>query len=202
MPFKIEEPGSCSKILSHYVDCDSARSMVELLVTAIPFALMWTLVWLALHVGYWLSLILTVPTAGLLVRLFIIQHDCGHGAFFRRRTTNDWVGRMIGIATLTPYAFWRMTHATHHAAVGNLERRGVGDIDTLTVSEFQALKTIRRLAYRVYRNPIVMFGIIPAYLFLLHYRFPFNLMRSGAKPWLSTMGTNLAVAAVVFLWTS
>jgi omega-6 fatty acid desaturase (delta-12 desaturase) len=89
--------------------------------------------WATLDLGYWLCLLLAVPTAGFLVRLFMIQHDCGHGAFFHLRGTNDWVGRVIGVLTLTPYDFWRRTHAVHHSTSGNLDRRGIGDIDTLTV---------------------------------------------------------------------
>jgi Fatty acid desaturase len=103
---------------------------------------------------------LAVPTAGFLVRLFMIQHDCGHGAFFHHRVANDWVGRVISVLTLTPYDFWRRTHAIHHATSGNLDRRGIGDVDTLTVHEYLALSRWRRLCYRVYRHPIhhVRFG--------------------------------------------
>ena len=98
----------------------------------------------------------------------MIQHDCGHGAFFRHRLANDWVGRVIGVLTLTPYDYWRRTHAMHHASSGNLERRGIGDIDTLTVREYLALLALAAGSrYRLYRHPVVMFGIGPAYLFML-----------------------------------
>ena len=117
--------------------------------------------WATLDLGYWLCLLLAVPAAGFLVRLFMIQHDCGHGAFFHRRCANDWVGRVIGVLTLTPYDFWRRTHAVHHATSGNLDRRGIGDIDTLTVREYLALSPWGRLRYRVYRHPLVMFGVGP-----------------------------------------
>jgi omega-6 fatty acid desaturase (delta-12 desaturase) len=132
----------------------------------------------------------------------MIQHDCGHGAFFRHRLANDWVGRAIGVVTLTPYDFWRRAHAIHHASSGNLDRRGIGDIHTLTVSEYLALSLWRRLKYRLYRHPIVMFGVGPAYLFILQQRLPKGLMRGGWKPWLSTMGTNvaIAVAATTMIW--
>ena len=118
------------------------------------------------------SLSLAVPAAGFLVRLFMIQHDCGHGSFFRRRWANDWTGRAIGVLTLTPYGYWRRSHAVHHASSGNLDRRGIGDITTLTVREYLACPRWRRLAYRLYRHPLVMFGIGPAYLFLVQQRFP------------------------------
>lgn len=153
--------------------------------------------WAALDLGYWLVLLLAVPAAGLLVRLFMIQHDCGHGSFFRSRLANDWTGRIIGVLTLTPYGFWRRTHALHHASSGNLDRRGFGDVDTLTVAEYRARSTWGRLRYRLYRHPLVMFGIGPAYLFILKHRIPVGLMRRGWQPWASTMGTNFAVALIV-----
>ena len=153
--------------------------------------------WATLDRSYWLCLLLAVPAAGFLVRLFMIQHDCGHGAFFRHRLTNDWVGRLIGVMTLTPYDFWRRTHAIHHSTSGNLDRRGTGDIDTLTVHEYLARSRCGRLRYRVYRHPIIMFGIGPAYLFIVQHRLPVGLMRGGWQPWVSAMATNVAVAGVV-----
>jgi omega-6 fatty acid desaturase (delta-12 desaturase) len=144
-------------------------------------------------------MLLAVPAAGFLVRLFMIQHDCGHGSFFRNRLANDWVGRVIGVLTLTPYDFWRRTHAVHHASSGNLDRRGLGDINTLTVREYLTLGCWGRLCYRLYRNPIVMFGVGPAYLFVLQQRLPVGLLRGGWKPWLSTMATNFAIALIVAL---
>ncbi|MDQ0390266.1 fatty acid desaturase [Labrys monachus] len=185
------------QILSRYRDPKPSRSILELLATIVPLAALWASMWALLPVSYWLCLLLAVPAACFLMRLFMIQHDCGHGACFRRRATNDWVGRTIGVLTLTPYGFWRRTHAQHHGSTGNLDQRGSGDITTLTVEEYLALGPIQRLTYRLYRNPFVMFGLIPPYLFLLHYRVPFGLMRAGWQPWLSTMGTNLAIAGTV-----
>ncbi len=162
-----------------------------------PLVALWALAWAALHFGHWwLSLLLAVPAAGFLVRLFMIQHDCSHGSFFRHRMANDWVGRVIGVVTLTPYDFWRRTHAIHHAGSGHLERRGIGDVDTLTVDEYQSLSFWGRLRYRAYRNPFVLFGIGPAYLFILQYRLPVGLFFDGWRPWLSTMATNAAIAVV------
>jgi acyl-lipid omega-6 desaturase (Delta-12 desaturase) len=162
----------------------------------------WVLMWAALSTGYWVGLLLAVPAAGFLVRLFMIQHDCGHGSFFRRRRANDWVGRVIGVLTLTPYDFWRHSHALHHANSGNLDHRGFGDVDTLTVREFLALSRWHKLMYRLYRNPIVMFGVGPMYLFVLQHRLPVGLMRSGWHFWLSTMATNLGIAvlAATMVW--
>ncbi len=186
-----------TQILADYRQPSHARSVLELAVTAGAFAGCWALVWAALGFGYWLSLLLAVPAGGFLVRLFMIQHDCGHGSFFRHRAANDWVGRAIGALTLTPYDVWRRSHAIHHASSGDLQRRGIGDIHTLTVREYLALSRWRRLGYRLYRNPIVMFGLGPAYLFIVQHRLPIGAMREGLQPWLSTMATNAAIAALI-----
>jgi len=180
--------------LVNYREQSGSRALFELAVTAGGLFLSWALMVVSLRVGYWLTLPLAIPTAGFLVRLFMIQHDCGHGSFFRQRLLNDWIGRAIGVLTLTPYDCWKRNHAIHHAASGNLDRRGVGDILTLTVREYLSKSPLRRLAYRVYRTPIVMFGLGPAYLFLLQHRLPFEQMRVGWRPWISAMATNAAIA--------
>jgi acyl-lipid omega-6 desaturase (Delta-12 desaturase) len=186
-----------NQILARYRQPSRARSALELVITVVPLVLLWVLMWATLSFGYWLCLLLAVPAAGFLVRLFMIQHDCGHGAFFRHRLANDWVGRAIGILTLTPYDFWRRTHAIHHANSGNLARRGIGDIKTLTVREYLALSRWGRLQYRLYRHPIIMFGVGPAYLFILQQRLPIGLLRGGWQPWFSVMATNAAIATLV-----
>jgi acyl-lipid omega-6 desaturase (Delta-12 desaturase) len=187
-----------AQTLARYRQPSRARSIVELAITALPLAALWFAMWLAWYfVGYWLCLLIAVPAAGFLVRLFMIQHDCGHGSFFRHRLANDWVGRVIGVLTMTPYDFWRRTHAVHHASSGNLDLRGLGDIDTLTVREYLARSWLGRLQYRLYRHPAVMFGIGPAYLFILQHRLPIGLMGGGWVPWLSTMATNAGMALIV-----
>ncbi len=190
------------KILSKYRQPHAGRSVFELTVTLIPFVGFWVLSWLAVHYGLWLGMILVVPAAAFLLRLFMIQHDCGHGSFFARRSVDDWTGRVIGVLTLTPYDYWRRAHATHHASAGNLDERGVGDIGTLTIKEYNALSARGRLQYRLYRHPLVMFGIGPVWLFLFKQRLPFGMMRSGPLPWISTMATNLAIAiaAALLIW--
>ena len=190
--------------LSGYRAPATTRGLVELAITAIPFVLAWSAMVVAVHFGqFWLYGLLLLPAAGLLVRLFMIQHDCGHGSFFPNRSGNDWVGRSIGVLTLTPYDYWRRSHAMHHATSGNLDRRGIGDVDTLTVAEYRARSRWGRLRYRLYRHPAVMFGLGPAYHFMLKSRLPLGFMRSGTRPWLSTMATNLAigVAAGVMMWS-
>jgi len=187
------------KILSAYRKPDIGRSVFELAVTIVPFAVLWAGAWASVHFGFWLGLILILPAAGFLLRLFMLQHDCGHGSLFGRRGLDDWTGRVIGVLTLTPYDYWRRAHAEHHASAGNLDERGVGDIATLTVAEYAALTPRGRLGYRLYRHPLVMFGIGPAWLFLFKQRLPFGMMRSGALPWISTMATNAAILAIAAL---
>ena len=182
--------------LSRYCKPDPATSTRELVVTAVMFAALWTASLLAFSTSYWLSLAIAVPAAGSLVRLFMIQHDCGHSAFTGWRVVDDWVGRCLGILTLTPYDVWRHSHAVHHATNGNLARRGTGDITTLTVDEYLARPFWQRVRYRIYRHPVTLFGIGPAVLFLIQHRLPLGLMRSGARYWISAMGTNGAILLV------
>ncbi len=182
--------------LAAYRDADTRRSLFEIVVTAGPLIAIWGLMWAALERDLWPCLLLLLPAAGFLMRLFMIQHDCGHGAFFPRRALNDWIGRIIGIVTLTPYDVWKHTHAVHHAGVGNLQSRGIGDMATMTVREYLGVGPWRRLCYRLYRHPAVLFGLGPAYMFLLQNRLPIGLMRKGWRPWLSAMATNLATAAI------
>ena len=189
---------SWARILARYREPSHARSIMEIAITLGPLAALWASAWASYYFGFWwLSLLIAIPAAGFLVRLFMIQHDCGHGAFFRHRLANDWVGRAIGVLTLTPYDFWRSTHAVHHASSGNLDRRGLGDVSTLTVREYLTLSWWGRLCYRLYRHPIVMFGIGPTYLFVLQQRLPIGMLRGGWRPWLSTMTTNFGIALVV-----
>ncbi len=183
-------------LLSRYREPSPRRSAFELAVTSGAFVATWIVMWATLGFGYWLTLLIAVPAAGFLVRLFMIQHDCGHGTLFRNRATNDWIGRVLGALTLTPYDSWRRSHNIHHASSGNLEARGIGDIDTLTVREYLAAPKWKRLHYRIYRHPLVMFGLGPAYLFLLQHRLPVGLMRKGWRPWVSTMATNAAIAVL------
>lgn len=191
-----------ASLLAGYREPSPRRSILELVITAGAFALTWIAMWATLGFGYWLTLLIAVPAAGFLVRLFMIQHDCGHGTLFRNRATNDWVGRVLGTLTLTPYDFWRRSHNIHHASSGNLQLRGIGDIDTLTVREYQSLSRLGRMRYRLYRHPLVMFGLGPAYLFLLRHRLPVGLMRKGWEPWMSTMLTNTVIAALagIMIW--
>jgi omega-6 fatty acid desaturase (delta-12 desaturase) len=183
--------------LEAYARPSLARSVFQLANTAILFVAVWAAMVWSLEVSYWITLALSIPAAGLLVRLFIIQHDCGHGSFFRSRTWNDRVGGMLGVVTLVPYGYWKKTHAIHHATSGDLDRRGFGDVQTLTVKEYRALTKWQRFRYRAMRNPFVLLGIGPFYQFVLKHRLPLDIPREWKREWRSVHGTNLAIAAVL-----
>jgi len=187
------------KTLIPYRTSSKTRSWLEFFITFVPFVLLCTAAYFALNVSFILSFPLTVLAAIFLVRLFIIQHDCGHGAFFNNKTLNDWMGRFLGVFTMAPYDVWRRAHNVHHSASGNLDNRGMGDIDTLTVKEYQARSWKGKFKYRLYRHPFVLFVIGPIFIFIFHYRLPIGFMNAGPKYWISSMGTNIAIAAFVFL---
>jgi acyl-lipid omega-6 desaturase (Delta-12 desaturase) len=181
--------------LAPFKKSDVRRSLFELGLTLGALGGIWGLGWLAWNTGHWLiALVLTIPASLFLVRLFMIQHDCGHGSFFSHPTANAWVGRAIGLFTLTPYSYWRRTHAIHHATSGNLDRRGLGVIEMLTVDEYLALTPIKRLGYRLYRHPAVMFGLGPAFMFFIQQRLPVGLMKEGWRPWRSTLANAAGIA--------
>jgi omega-6 fatty acid desaturase (delta-12 desaturase) len=197
------DSGGWVRKLGPYRQPQALRGLAELAITAIPFVILWFAMAVSIRFGfYWLYALLVLPAAGLLVRLFMIQHDCGHDSFFPSRLGNAWVGRAISILTMTPYDQWRRAHAIHHATSGNLDRRGIGDVTTLTVAEYLARPFWGRLGYRLYRHPAVMFGLGPIWLFMLQSRLPIGFMRHGWKPWASVMGTNLgmALAGGLMIW--
>ena len=187
---------SIARRLTRYRVPSRARSLFEIVVTFAPLAAICVLAWIALQHRIWWGLLLAPVAAAFLVRLFMIQHDCGHGSFFRAKGANDWVGRVIGVFTLTPYDYWRQSHVVHHATSGALDRRTLGGVETLTVAEYRALPRLKRAGYWLYRHPLVLFGLGPAYMFLLQHRLPVGMMRQGWKPWLSVQATNLGVAAL------
>jgi acyl-lipid omega-6 desaturase (Delta-12 desaturase) len=188
-------PQSWQALVAPYQQPRLWRSVWEVVNTFVPFIICWYLAYLSLSVSYLLTLAVTVLAGGFLIRIFIILHDCGHGSFFKSTRANDWVGTLAGILTLTPYFQWRHEHALHHAGAGDLDRRGVGDVWTLTVKEYAALPRRRQLEYRLYRNPIIMFGLGPIYLFLLAHRFVGST--SGPRERRGVYLTNLAALAIV-----
>lgn len=193
---RMSDPKALVQALSSYRRPSVGRSLFELAITLAPFVLLYGATLIAAEAGYYLALLLTIPAGALVLRLFLIQHDCGHGSFFPRRLANDWLGRCLGVLTFTPYDCWRRSHALHHASTGNLDARGFGDVDTLTVREYYERSPLQRLLYRFYRHPIVLFGIAPTYLFILRHRLPIGLMRAGSEYWISAIATNAVIALI------
>ena len=159
-----------SRALSNYREPIALRSFTELVVTVPPFFLLFAIAWWAISISPWLGLALAAINALFLVRIFMIQHDCGHGSFFKSRRLGDWIGRTLSVLTITPYDVWRKSHATHHATSGNLDRRGTGDIPTLTVREYKQRSWIGKTLYWLCRNPLCLFGLGPSYTFILLHR--------------------------------
>lgn len=182
--------------LAKYRQASDSRAITELAITLTPYIACWFLAAWLMSISLWLLPLAVIPASAFLIRLFIIQHDCGHGSMFSSRKANDWVGRFLGILTVTPYDFWKYSHAFHHATHGNLDRRGIGDVWTLTVSEYNAKGLWGRLAYKAVRHPLVLFGFGPVYIFLLQQRLPIGGVK-GRRNWLSTSTTNLGMLAMI-----
>ena len=168
---KKKQVSAIRKLAANYQNPDLRRSIWQLVNTVIPYFFLWSAMIWSLRVSYMLTLLFALPAAGMVVRIFIIFHDCGHGSFFKSSKANHWVGTILGILVFTPYFHWRQAHATHHATAGNLDKRGVGDVWTMTVDEYMKASSWKRLTYRVYRNPFIMFGIGPLVVFLITHRF-------------------------------
>ncbi|MFQ5720285.1 MAG: fatty acid desaturase [Acidobacteriota bacterium] len=192
-------PARWNEILGPYKRADPGKAIFQLVTSALAFAVLWSAMLLSLEWSYGWTLLLAIPTAGVMVRFFIIQHDCGHGSFFRRRAADNSLGFILGILTLTPYHYWRRKHAIHHATSGNLDRRGSGDVTTLTVREYRALSAGKCLAYRLYRSSLSLLLVGPVYLFILKHRFPFDAPRAWRKEWAGVLITNLALGALFVL---
>ena len=157
---------SWQRAAARYRASSTGRAVIQLATTILPFAALLVVMHWSLDVSYLLTLALAIPTAGFLVRTFIIMHDCSHGSFMPSRRANEIVGFITGVLTFTPFAQWRRDHALHHASSGDLDRRGHGDILTLTVAEYLARDRVGRLKYRLYRNPFILFGLGPLYLLI------------------------------------
>ena len=192
------------QLLARYRTPHLALSLFQLFSTLGLWAAMWPVMWWGLHVSYWLTLSMALPTAFFTVRLFILQHDCGHGSFFRSQALNQIVGSVLGMLIMTPFHCWRRQHAMHHATNGNLDHRGIGDIDTITVREYVTMSGWERLKYRLYRHPLVLFGIGPIIQIAILQRFTFFLPKSWRGERLSVHVTNLVLLAVtaVMAWAN
>jgi acyl-lipid omega-6 desaturase (Delta-12 desaturase) len=189
------------KQIAHYEKSNTEDSVWQLINTIVPFLLLWSLAYQSLSISYLLTLVLAVIAAGFLTRIFIIFHDCCHYSFFKNRLANKILGTITGILTLFPYSQWQHSHSVHHATSSNLDKRGTGDIWVLTVDEYLAAPLWLRLSYRMYRNPLVMFGLGPIYVFLITNRF--NRKGARLKERVNTYITNLSIISLAGLlcWT-
>jgi len=171
------ETADWKKIITEYQKSSAPRALWQIVNTLVPYALLWYLMYLSLAVSWWLTIPLAILAGAFVVRIFIIFHDCGHGSFFKSRAANDVWGFLCGMLTFTPYYQWRWEHALHHATSGDLDRRGIGDVWTMTVQEYLEASRGKRFAYRLSRNPFVLFVLAPLYVFLVRHRCP----RAGAN---------------------
>ena len=193
--FKMAKP-AWYQAIGKYAYSDLSKSLWQLLDTFVPYCVLWALMIYTVQRGYpyWVTLALAVVAGGILVRVFILFHDCCHGSFFASRRANTILGYVSGILTFTPYEDWRYAHNIHHATAGDLDRRGIGDIRTMTTAEYLAAPRRRRLAYRIYRNPFVLFGPGAALLFLFFQRF--TTKGAGKRERRSVLLTNLALLVI------
>lgn len=182
-------------VVSRYAYPETWRSVWQVLNSLIPFIVTWYLMYRSLEIGYWLTLLLAVPAAGFMVRLFIIFHDCCHGSFFRSMRANELMGLVMGVLTFTPFYEWKHSHAIHHATAGDLDRRGIGDVYTMTVEEYLAAPWYKKFGYRIMRNPAILFTIGSFIVFVVTHRFWAS--GSGKRERNSVIWTNLALAGLI-----
>ena len=183
------------QMVAKYQNPSLQRSLWQVANTLIPYVVLLTLMYVSLSYSYWLTLALALPAGGLLTRAFIIFHDCGHGSFFKSQRANNFLGTICGLLVFTPYYQWRFEHAIHHATSGDLDRRGVGDIITLTVGEYVQLSRWGRFKYRLYRSPIVMLGLGPWFTFLISQRFVNPISKKRER--FSVYFSNLFIVALL-----
>jgi omega-6 fatty acid desaturase (delta-12 desaturase) len=202
---KSENPPCIKDIAAHcrtYQGANTARSIIQLFTTLALFAVTLTLMFFSIKISYLITLAIAIPASGLLVRIFIFQHDCGHASFFNSKKANDWVGRSLSLLTFTPYDFWRRAHNKHHATSGDLGHRSIGGIDTITVKEYQDLSKLQQFAYRIYRNPIILLMLGTPFYVLIAQRTPLTQKTNffedyhslpARTVWKSVMLTNAAL---------
>ena len=195
----IAEKNKYRKMLHQYQQPDLKHSFWQIINSYIPYFALLVAMYFSMDVSYWLTLLLAIPAAGFMIRIFIISHDCGHGSFFKSKKLRDITGFISGLIAFVPYKQWRHSHAIHHATCGDLDRRGLGDVWTLTVKEYLELPLRNRIAYRIYRNPFIMFGIGSLYMFLIGYRFPEKDAKKRERN--SVHLTNLILLSIVVLTT-
>lgn len=188
------------KIVMNYNFPSTFKSWWQVVNSVVPYFALWVLMVYSLTISYWLTLLLSVFAAGFLVRIFIIFHDCGHGSFFKSDLLNLIVGIPLGLLTFTPYHRWHRDHKEHHATVGNLDKRGIGDVETLTVDEYKRLSKWKKFLYRLYRNPIFLFGFAPLLLFVIQYRLPKTYMNPKEHLYLHLSNIAMALIVLLMMW--
>lgn len=184
-------------IVKKYNFPDRKKSIWQLINSICPFIGIWIMMYYSMQVSYWITIALAFPAAGFMVRIFIIFHDCGHKSFFKEKKWNDRVGFITGLFSFTPYDKWHNGHHQHHATVGNLDKRGIGDVMTMTLDEYKAASKIRRLTYRLYRNPLTMLGIGAPIVFIVVNRF-FSRDALPREKW-NVVWTNVTLAVIITL---
>lgn len=189
-----EKQAQLKKDVAPYEKVDTNASIRQLINTIVPLIVLWYGAYLSLAISYWIALPIAIIAAGFVIRTFIIFHDCTHMSFFKNKRANAIIGTITGILTFVPYEQWKYTHVMHHATSGNLDKRGIGDIWLLTVEEYEAAPWWRKISYRLYRNPIVMFGLGPIAVFLVEYRF--NRKGAKRKERLNTYLTNASIVGL------
>jgi omega-6 fatty acid desaturase (delta-12 desaturase) len=185
------------EIVSNYTVPDTWKSLWQVANSVVPFVGLFALMLFSVRVSPWLTVLLAFPTAGFMVRTFIIFHDCGHGSFFKSKRANAIVGNITGVLTFTPYQRWRRDHAIHHATAGNLDKRGTGDVSTWTVDEYLEAPWYKKFGYRVMRNPVILFTVGAVLTFTIFQRFP--LASKGKRERASVWWTNLALVVIITL---
>ena len=190
------EKASWQKAVAPYQNSDIRLSLWQIANSFIPYILMWVLMYYSLSISYWLTLLLAFPTGGFAMRIFIIFHDCGHGSFFKSKKANNFVGAIAGFIVFTPYYAWRHSHAVHHASSGDLDRRGIGDVWTLTLEEYHKLPRLQQIGYRVYRNPFFIFVVGPFVDFVFLQRLPSMNDAHGQREKNSVHITELAIVLI------
>lgn len=183
--------------VARYKRSNDLKAAWQIANTFVPYIALWWLMYLSLALPYWVTLLVAIPAAGLRMRIFIIQHDCGHHSFLTNKVANDLLGTICGVISLTPYRLWKRTHSRHHASSGNLQHRGHGDVSTLTVAEYLQRSKWGRLRYRIYRHPLVLFVFGASYLFIIRQRFTLGIPRTWKVERRSVHLTNLGIA---LLW--
>ncbi len=196
-PLKKESKPEWIEIISRYNKSSRLRSWWQLINSLGSYIILWMVMILTINISYWLTLFLSVFAAGFMVRTFIIFHDCGHGSFFKSKRLNKIVGIITGLIVFTPYHKWHHDHHIHHQTVGNLDKRGTGDVKTLTVDEYKELSGWQRFLYRFYRNPIFLLGVAPILLFTIQHRFTKRGMSVKEKFYVHL--SNLTIIAIIGL---